>query len=138
MDIIVKAMSGNLSFSDIMELIDKKTISKEDINGKILALLCSDHQNNKIMSNKIHEHPKDLNDSENTVNADHKTVTKILEEFYKIENCPSFLLHQSLLHNEDIDFAIEIYSKIFGLEIDEGCVPKLSNLLEKLYTKLYP
>lgn len=128
-NILVKAMKDQLSNSEIIKLFSEGTISKEELNKRVLSLLGNDHESNKVELGLAIELQSDL---ENALASDNKIIKEILEEFYKIEFCPSFLQHGTRLHQEDYKFAIEIYSNIFGLnkEVGPECWTKLSELFE--------
>lgn len=136
MDIILKALSGGLTKSELKASIAEQSISPDELNLKILSLIRSDNIHSKIICGKAQEITREYDEWREAATIDNRIVTKVLEEYYQIEYCPSFLLHQSLLQTEDFKFALEIYSNIFGIEVDEGCSTSIAKLFESMYDEM--
>ena len=139
--ILIKAMSNQLSHSELKDLLKENKITKEEFNSKILSLMSIDHEFSGITESELNTtlssslstlQSNSQNSREKAILKDNQIITEILEEYSKIEQCPSFLQHQALLRVEDFKFSIEIYSKLFKLKNSpkKECWEKLTELFK--------
>lgn len=131
-DIVKNVLKGNITGEEISE----RCSNREEYNRFLLDIVSIPIQmyieeeqiedGLETISEEIEE------DSDYSIISDSVLEMKnILEEYYKIENCPSFLYHDGLLNDEDYRFGVEIYGKIFGLKYEEGCSEALRQVMEE-------
>jgi hypothetical protein len=141
--ILIKAFSNQLTNSEIKCLLKENNISKDEFNSKILSLISNDNEfvikdnldnRNLVDRNLVEKILVDRNLLRHkAILSDNNIIRDILEEYSKIEYCPSFLQHQAILHEEDFKFSTQIYSKIFKLKNSpkKECWEKLTEMFDK-------
>lgn len=117
LDIILEnVLRGNYNSKMLKSILKEEKIDSKEYNEALISLFSSNFTGN--ISNLISE----------TIPIDEKfskidnleQLNVILEEYYKIENCPSFLYHQAMLEKEDYSVILQIYKQIFGLKPNDN------------------
>ena len=125
---IVSQCKNNISKDEVKDLLKKSSIRVQDYNKTILEILKNipekDYHPLKVESLIDNSIIKDLIEEKSRINKDFSLfsiqIQQNLENFYKIENCPSFLYNNAILADEDYEAFIEIYSRLYGLENNAG------------------
>lgn len=113
MDIIFQnVLRDSTDAKSLKDQLEEHKISPQEYNDAMLSLFFCD------FSGKVPELTAGLPIGyESAIQSENMGFLKtILEEFYKIDHCPSFLYHQAMLEKEDYGFAFQIYSQIFEIK----------------------
>ena len=125
-----------LTYQEVNEMLEEHNITPEEYNSKITQILGQHKQlSHKSEGLPVRGNGKPARQASNAeakagTMLPPKVVRKNLESFYGVDMCPSFLMHDALLANEDYRYILEIYSDIYGLG-REG-VEEMSGYLEKI------
>lgn len=136
-DMAADVLKGNITGDGILEICP----NKEEYNRCILDIMsipigmCIEEEQTEDVSERspIESTVESTDDEESDLASGMKSL---LEEYYKIDNCPSFLYHNGMLNKEDYRLGIEIYSRVFELEYEEGCSEILKQVMEEYTRKI--
>lgn len=110
--ILVDVLKGNVSSGELDRMLSEQSITAQEYNDALMLIFSyqfygciSDIATGAEIGNVYQNATEDLS-----------ALNGILEEFYKIENCPSFLYHYGILEKEDYSLLFQIYTEIFGLQ----------------------
>lgn len=122
-DAVKNVLEGNLTGDEILQRYNDKSYNKY-----ILDILSISIQLNTLEELKEEgESPADTSsDSDEEIE-----IKNVLEEYYKIDECPSFLYYDKLLNNGDYKVGMGIYSKVFGMEYEDGCDEVMRQVIEE-------
>lgn len=131
--IVKEALNKQLSNEELKEFLESTGVTRDEFNSEMLPCLCDDSRYHRIKLDPAQDVNDYTKERSKAALSDEHIVNDVLQEFYKIDYCPSFLRHQAMLCDEDYKFALEIYSKIFSLSnnISGECWIRLATLLNE-------
>lgn len=135
---LLKSISKDKLCAEEIDLhLHASEITESEFNEAILSIFSSIF-NPGLVKHEMHE---TANEIASKVDEESDFIRDMLQEYYRIDNCPSFLYHRAMLHEKDYDFALQIYSEIFKLPFSSNektveCVKEMfenytKNLIEK-------
>ncbi|ELA40777.1 uncharacterized protein VICG_02186 [Vittaforma corneae ATCC 50505] len=117
LDIILQhVLRGDTDAGDLRNRLREQNISAQEYNKALFSILSCRFSG--ALSDLIAE--AQIESGKSMQMEDMSPLKCILEEFYKVECCPSFLCHQAMLEKEDYSLVFQIYSRIFGLQSCDG------------------
>lgn len=113
---------GQLAHGKLEDALSETKMTPEEYNDHILDTFerLGEEKRPALLTESLVDHTmrKDLinkNTQKSIGNEFGKTVRRTLEQFYRIDMCPSLVLHDSLLTTDDYRFLLEIYSDFYNL-----------------------
>ncbi|KAM0680527.1 hypothetical protein GINT2_001215 [Glugoides intestinalis] len=135
--LLKNVMKNETDINYINSQLTENHISKKEYNAELLSVLSSTFTGNleaieELPETTVMQKGHDIEPNE----EDFQCLKNILENYYEINNCPSFLYNRGMLDVKDYSFALQIYSEIFGVQFnnDQMLVEYLKDTFEK-YTE---
>lgn len=135
--LLKNVMKNEADINYINSQLNANHITKKEYNTELLSVLSSSFAGNLATIEDFPERvvaQKDLDIEPNE--EDFNCLKSLLENYYEINNCPSFLYNRGMLNVKDYGFALHIYSEIFGFHFnnDQMLAEYLKDSFEK-YTE---
>lgn len=126
-DVLAMECKSKATHSEVNSMLQESGISADEYNSYILGLLsgsADEHppvlQTESLIDDRMKQDILDARGSRIAVKDHSAQIKQNLEAFYNVDRCPSFIYNEAMLADEDYDFFLEIYSRLFSLEPVDG------------------